>query len=253
MRLALDPRAGRLLRRVPRTNPYTVLELVLLSLLALQCARLFWVLLTPVGPVGDWRAASTRLSGAPTGVLGSFDPFFRLSGAAGPAVVTSMNLKLFGIRQDQASGRGSAIIATPDGQQRSFAVGEEIAPGVTLTAVGFDNVILSRGGQAEQLFMDQSPPAQTVAGAPTAPAAPAAPPSAVVVSPLPPPVSPPSNADPLASLGLAPGDVVSTINGQRVGSTEQARTIAREMSGRTVTVQVERNGRMVALRGRVGQ
>jgi general secretion pathway protein C len=250
MRLALDPRAGRLLRRVPRTGPYTVLELVLLSLLALQCARLFWVLLTPVGPVGDWQAASARPSAAPAGVLGSFDPFFRLGAQAGPVAVTSMNLKLFGVRQDQASGRGAAIIATPDGQQRSFAVGEEIVPGVTLTAVGFDNVTLSRGGQTEQLYMDQSPPAQAVGAAA---AVRPAPPPAAIVSPLPVPISPPSNADPLAGLGLAPGEVVSTINGQRVGSTEQARTIARELGGRTVTLQVERNGRMVALRGRVAQ
>ena len=40
--------------------------------------------------------------------------------------------RFYGIRQDQASGRGAAIIATPDGLQRSFAVGEEIVPGVTL-------------------------------------------------------------------------------------------------------------------------
>ena len=50
MRLALDPRARRLLQRVPRTNLYSLLELILLFLLAVQCARLFWVLVTPVGP-----------------------------------------------------------------------------------------------------------------------------------------------------------------------------------------------------------
>ncbi len=88
--------------------------------------------------------------------------------------VTSLNLKLFGIRQDQASGQGSAIIAGSDGQQRSIAVGEEIEPGVTLKAVGFDSVTISRGGADEQLFMDQSQAPATVA-APTGPAAPAAP------------------------------------------------------------------------------
>jgi general secretion pathway protein C len=77
-------------------------------------------------------------------------------------VVTSLDLALYGIRQDEASGRGSAIIATPDGVQRSFAVGEEIVPGVTLTAVAFDSVTISRGGVTEQLFMDQSPAAQVV-------------------------------------------------------------------------------------------
>jgi general secretion pathway protein C len=95
-------------------------------------------------------------------MLGSFDPFFRLSGAAGPVMVTSLNLKLYGIRQDQVSGRGSAIIAGSDGQQRSIGVGEEIEPGVTLKSVDFDSVTISRGGADEQLFMDQSQAPNTV-------------------------------------------------------------------------------------------
>ena len=60
MRRALDPRARRLLLRVPRANVYTVIELALLSLLALQCARLFWTIVTPVGPVGEWRLPASR-------------------------------------------------------------------------------------------------------------------------------------------------------------------------------------------------
>lgn len=260
MRLALDPRAGRLLRRVPRTSPYTMLELVLLSLLALQCARLFWVAVTPVGPVGAWQAASTRPAAGPAGVLGSFDPFFRLGGESGPVVVTSMNLKLFGVRQDHASGRGSAIIATPDGQQRSFAVGDEIVPGVTLTAVAFDSVTISRGGQSEQLFMDQSPEAQVVGGAPKGATPPspavAAPPHVTAVPTAQPAMAPAAQrggGDPLAALGLAPGDVVASVNGRKVGSADQARAMARELGGQTVTVQVERDGRIVTLRGRAGQ
>ena len=72
-------------------------------------------------------------------------------------VVTALNIQLFGTREDRATGRGSAIIATPDGRQTSFLVGEEIMPGVMLTGVGFDHVTITRGGVAEQLFIDQSP------------------------------------------------------------------------------------------------
>src|SRR3546814_10522583 len=127
MRLALDPRIRRLLRRVPHTTVYSVLELALLSALALQCARLVWTAATPVDPVGDWRAAAAMhpVASASGALLGEFDPFFRLSGDAGPVVVTSLELKLFGVREDRATGRGSAIFSTPDGAQRSFAVGEE--------------------------------------------------------------------------------------------------------------------------------
>ncbi|MGZ8305335.1 MAG: type II secretion system protein N, partial [Allosphingosinicella sp.] len=129
MRLAFDSR--RLIGRARGVNGWTVLEIALLALVALQCARLIWTALTPVGPLGDWRGAPDSRGDASAAALGGFDPFFRLSGAAGPVTVTSLNLKLFGIRQDQASGRGSAIIAASDGQQRSVGVGEEIEPGVT--------------------------------------------------------------------------------------------------------------------------
>jgi general secretion pathway protein C len=174
MRLAFDSR--RLIGRARSVNGWTVLELALLALIALQCARLIWTALTPVGPLGGWQSTAASGSDASAGLLGAFDPFFRLSGAAGPVTVTSLNLKLFGIRQDQASGQGSAIIAGSDGQQRSIAVGEEIEPGVSLKSVDFDSVTISRGGADEQLFMDQSttpaivtPPAGPARPAPTPP------------------------------------------------------------------------------------
>ena len=183
MRLAFDSR--RLIGRARGVNGWTVLELALLALIALQCARLIWTAVTPVGPLGDWQATADSRGDASAGLLGGFDPFFRLSGAAGPVTVTSLNLKLFGIRQDQASGRGSAIIAGSDGQQRSVAVGEEIEPGVTLKSVDFDSVTISRGGADEQLFMDQSQPTTAVAAPPAGPAA-----------PTPPVVNPTSSVEP---------------------------------------------------------
>ncbi len=277
MRLALDPRARRLLQRVPRTNVYSVLELLLLSLLAIQCARLVWTIVTPVGPVGDWKAPSElQPAGAGSiGLLAGFDPFFRLSTSGGRVVVTSLNLTLYGIRQDQASGRGSAIIATPDGEQRSYAVGEEIVPGVTLTAVDFDNVTISRGGVPEQLFMDQSPPAQTV-GPPGSP--PAVPPQIFPPSPVavpvvvaPPPrnpaadinfqprtagtrvtgvvVAPQGSGDGFRAAGLAPGDVIVRVNGRQVDSLDRIRSIGADLGGaRGAIVQVERDGRVITLR-----
>lgn len=181
MRLAFDSR--RLIGRARGVNGWTVLEIALLAMIALQCARLIWTGLTPVGPLGDWQGNVVR-DDSSAAVLSTFDPFFRLSGAAGPVTVTSLNLKLFGIRQDQASGQGSAIIATSDGQQRSVAVGEEIEPGVTLKSVDFDSVTISRGGADEQLFMDQSQAPGTMA--PTGPA--------------PPPVSAPPVVQPTSSV-----------------------------------------------------
>ncbi len=176
MRLQLDPRARALLRRLPVTNVYSVLELLLLAALAVQVARVVWTLVTPVGPLGAWRPAEPAVPTAPGDVLSGFDPFFRVGApAAGPAVVTTLQLQLFGTRLDDATGRGSAIIAGPDGVQESVAVGEEIQPGVVLKAVAFDHVTIERGGADEDLFLDQSSsvaPTTTPAGAPQSGGAP---------------------------------------------------------------------------------
>lgn len=157
MRLVLDARARALLRRLPRTNVYSALELLLLAGLAVQCARLFWVLATPVGPLGAWQPVQAGFNGSPTAMLQGFDPFFRLSGGDGKtAVITSLQLTLFGTRTNEATGAGSAIIAGPDGVQTSYAVGDEISPGIKLKSVAFDHVIIDREGAEENLFIDQS-------------------------------------------------------------------------------------------------
>jgi general secretion pathway protein C len=281
MRLAFDSR--RLIGRARGVNGWTLLEAALLALIAIQCARLIWTAATPVGPLGDWRGTGGEPPLASSYALGSFDPFFRLSGSAGPVSVTSLNLKLFGIRQDQASGRGSAIIAGSDGQQRSIGVGEEIEPGVTLKAVGFDSVTISRGGADEQLFMDQSqgpasvtPPGSPVPSAPpqviqpTSSVEPGGPP--VPPSNVPPPrpqvsvqprmngsqltgvtVRPQGNGDGLRALGLAPGDVVTAVNGRRIRSQEQVPGMIAELASSRAIVQVERDGRMVTLRPGAGR
>lgn len=175
MRLVMDGRARRLLRRIPVVNIYSAAELLLLAGLAAQAARLLWTIVTPVDPLGDWRPVAPVVAGVPADALASFDPFFRLQGQAGPATVTSLQLTLFGTRIDEAQGGGSAIIAGPDGVQNSILVGAEVAPGVRLQAVAFDHVTLDRGGAREDLFLDQSKPVQPVvpgvAASPPLPAA----------------------------------------------------------------------------------
>ncbi len=266
--LALTPRTERLLARLPRPTVYSAAELALLTLIAIQAARLFWIVATPVGPVGDWKAVSALAMPADGAALAGFDPFFRLAGGAGPAVVTSLNLKLHGVREDRATGRGSAIIALPDGRQMSFAVGEEVVPGVVLTAVGFDNVTISRGGAPEQIFLDQSPPAQNVGGPETG--APPGPPGQAGSAPAPAQpgepinfqprlaggrvtgviVSPGASADAFRAAGFVQGDVIVAVNGQRVSSMEQARALIGRTGGE-VNVVVDRGGRAVPMRVRL--
>ena len=262
MRLRTFPRADRLFHRLHRPGAMTAVELLLLVLIAVQAARLVWTLVTPVGPVGDWQPGGAAIAAAAP-ASPEFDPFFRLS-ATGSTVVTALNLKLYGVREDRATGHGSAIIALPDGSQRSFAVGEEILPGVTLAQVGFDSVTIDRAGAAEQIFLDQSLPARQ-ASAPAAAAAAAPAPARAPTTPV------PANSQiqfqprmrggratgvmvgpgidggyALRAAGFAPGDVIVSINGQPVTSVEQARALAAQSRGE-VSVIVNRRGRAVPL------
>ena len=188
MRLRFDARTRRLLRRLPVVNVYSLAELVLIGGLAIQSARLFWTIVTPIAPLGDWRPAAVAVPGRPYDVLAGFDPFFRLGARAqAPATVTALQLTLYGIRVDEASGRGSAIVAGPDNVQRSVAVGEEILPGVRLKSVAFDHITIDRGGTSEDLYLVQSDAPAGGAAAPvqTAPVgAPIAPPAAGGAPPI---------------------------------------------------------------------
>jgi len=270
MRLNIDARTRRILRRLPVVNVYSIAELVLIAGLGVQAARLVWVLVTPVSPLGDWRPAEVSVPGRPYDVLAGFDPFFRLGGVQqGPATVTSLQLTLFGIRVDEATGRGSAIVAGPDTIQKSVAVGEEIQPGVRLKSVAFDHITIDRGGTAEDLFLVQS-------DAPTGAAAtPGSPPSGgpAGAAGVPSPVRgnqireeigfipridagrisglvvrPQGTGNLFRSAGLREGDVVTAIGGRPVtGPQDLDRVTADFTGGGNIPITVERGTQTLAL------
>jgi general secretion pathway protein C len=220
---------------------------------------LAWAVVTPLGPVGNWRG-SAIVPPADVALLGRFDPFGRLGASDGPVAASSLPIKLFGVRLDAATGQGSAIIAGPDGVQQSFASGDTVMPGVILRSVAFDSVTVDRGGALEQVFLDQSvPPRAVVGGTPVlgAVAAPAPPtslipgvtlsaPSAMGVT-----VSGDAANPAFRASGLQPGDVVTAVNGSPVGQGTQidrllaapsetgitALTVSR--GGQTLTVNVQ--------------
>jgi len=225
----------------PRTA-YRALEAALLILIAVQLARLVWAAVTPAGPMGEVRSVQAEVQ---PGAI--FDPFFRVAAQPGSMIVTSLALKLFGVRVDEAIGGGSAIIATPDGVQSSFGVGDEIMPGVTLKQVAFDSVTIDRNGVSEQLFLDQSV-AAPVAGSdtvapPTLPGALRVEPGAAKATGI--TINPGGKGDMLLQAGLLPGDVVTAVNGQPVNAIE---TVTGQLSkGGPVTLQVERAGRTISV------
>ena len=258
MRLKLDARGRRLLARLPTVNVYSAAELLLLAGLATQAARLVWAVVTPVSPLGDWRPAPVAEVASPVALLNGFDPFFRLGAASGPAVVTSLQLTLFGIRVDEAMGKGSAIIAGADGIQRAIAVGEEVQPGVLLKAVAFDHVTIDRGGASEDLFLDQSgtaaPAAAATGGAAGVPSQPGA---GVPIAQLRQEIGfiPRIDSGRVSGLvvrsqgsgaafraaGLRDGDVITSLGGRPVSGPDDVERIARDFAGGgNVPIIVER-------------
>jgi general secretion pathway protein C len=188
-----------------------------------------------------------------------------MSGQSGNAVITSLPLKLYGVRLDEATGHGSAIIATPDGVQQSFAVGDELIPGIRLKSVARDNVTIDRGGSAEQLFLDQSvlaPTAQPASGAINGPTRqprldtgmPASQSDFVftprlekgIITGL--AVAPRRSIEPFHAAGFLPGDIVTQINGASFDSPQAAeRAIVGLPAGAPIAVTVERAGKSMAL------
>lgn len=281
MRLVLDARARAILRRLPVTTVYTGLELVLIAVLAVQCARLVYAVITPVGPVGTWRPEQGAIAGSPQAILRGFDPFFRTSGgdSAGPAAVTALQLTLYGTRIDGAQGGGSAIIAGADGVQQSIGVGQEISPGVVLKAVAFDHVTIDHAGRSEDLFITQ---------AEQAPAPAVAPPGAPLMGgggtppPGPPPGGTPGGTQSVTAAqlrsdigfipridggkvsgltvrsqgsgaafraaGLRDGDIVTQIGGRPVSGQADIERLGPQLArGGTISLSVERGGQVVPL------
>lgn len=94
---------------------------------------------------------------ADRGLLARLDPFFPVrADPAGSLPVTALPISLHGVRADSATGRGSAIIASGDGLQKVYAVGETLADGVTLAAIAADHVVIDRGGTREALWLDSA-------------------------------------------------------------------------------------------------
>ena len=253
------------------------IEAVLLVVLIIQIARLLWALATPVGLFGDWRAREPVLvsADARTALFAGFAPFFR-SGAAGDGAVqqvTSLPFRLFGIRLNEASGQGSAIIANEAGEQASYAVGDEIAPGIILKAVQFDHVIIERGGASEMLYIDQSggdapvvtpPPADagpalpaemSTGSAPTAPMAPESVLKAVNMVPRNQDgkvtgivINASDGGEALAQAGFRPGDIIVQVNGRPVtsmGDISQLQSAIRP--GARLSLMVERGASTVPI------
>ncbi len=270
MAASLAQRGATLFSKLPKPSLFGLLAAILALAIVIQGVRLFWTMVTPVAPVGDWRPKVPQPmdAAAQSALFASFDPFFRQQAAAeGNEKVTSLSLTLFGIRSNEASGAGSAIIADSEGVQYSYLTGEEIMPGVTLHAVAFDHVVLSNNGSLEKLFLDQSVPAETVGGEEQdATPQPTPEPNAVAGGDV--QLNPQSLASSIQlaprneggavtglvvsakddgammrAAGLRAGDIITKVNGQAISSA--ADMISQLRPGARLSVEVERGAQTI--------
>lgn len=230
-------------------------EFGLVLLIAFLAARLFWTIFEPM-PAIEAPPPSAVARPAPIAVGNPFRTAGAPAAVDSPGVAalggTNLSLVLRGTWLDPE--RASAVIATPDGKQKTYFVGDAICCGATLAEVFRDKVIISRDGMREALHL------------PTKQDKPYTPPSLPSAS-APPPVKSFSDlvriepklnasgisevrlhpgADParFASLGFSDGDELIAINGQPLPKTpvELDQAIQDMRGARQISVTVERNG-----------
>jgi len=247
-----------------------VVENVVVALLALQVARLGWLALTPVAPGGDSaNAAATATVPASPPSLPTIDVFFRNATVGSSGTGEALGYRLFGVRK--VAGDGGSAILGKDGEQASYAVGREVAPGIRLASIGKEHVVLAANGARHRLDLPQlattdradsrpaalptvAPPKTSSATLATAltegsTAAPTTPrptsPSIAQASAAGDgyTITPGVRAAMLRPTGLRPGDVVLSVNGRPVDPARLA-GLQDELKGQAqLTIQYRRDGK----------
>ena len=65
------------------------------------------------------------------------------------------SLRLIGVASAEDAREGHALFAVQAGKGKFVAVGEAVVPGVVLTEVGPDHVVMEREGLAERLGLER--------------------------------------------------------------------------------------------------
>lgn len=225
-----------------RTWLPAAVAVVMVALLALQVGRLAWIFLVPAAPARVDTGATTAATTPPPS-LPTADVFFRNSMATGGGRNEAAGYRLYGVRR---GATGDSAILGRDGAQSSTRAGGEVAPGVVLESVAADHVVLVAGGTRHRLDLPDpsaTNPATATATLPAA-AAPALPPAAPDATTTEGgyTIKPRDDSPLLRYAGLAPGDVLLSIDGDPI----EAGTLAdlrKQVAGRPqVRLQYRRDG-----------
>lgn len=239
----------------------SALACVLLALLALQCARVVWVMITPIGPLGTAQVATPAQAELPALRR---DVFYR-----SVAEANSDGIVLHGIRAGGA--QAAAFLSSGDGRQGAYRIGDGVVAGVTVQAIASDHVLLRTGSGVRRLALVEStasaaatsPATTTTAAAGGAPAVTsnvgtaAGTATAAAVDPQQLlttaglrasedgsgfTVMPRGDGALLRQAGLAPGDVLTQLNGRTLDA-EHLRELQDELrDGQAATLTYRRDG-----------
>ena len=246
----------------------TLVEGAYVILFAVLLVRLIVLIRTPV-PVPE-PAAVQPSGGAsvPLSVLTAQNPFGgEMDDDAPPAeyadaAETTLDLTLAGL--NIGPDLTTAIIQTPDGRQRTYALDQEILPGVVFRDARPNQAIISRDGLTETLTLREAkegaaPPRRRPLGQARGQDLPA---SAAVLTPAQAlaavseavsirqqedgalALHPGGASDAFTRAGFAPGDVIVAVDGTPApGDAERVLEMIADMPpGRPVTITVERSG-----------
>jgi general secretion pathway protein C len=173
--LRLPPALLRAYERHARVLPRFA-EVLLVVLVAQAAAVLSWKLL-PVGAAGQWQAppvmpaqSASGTSGPDVEAIASAHLFGEAQAPADPALSemaeapdTRLDLTLLGILSATAERGSRALIGSSNGEEKPYAIGDDVTRGTTLQAIFPDRVILARAGRLETLRLDKDAPARALA------------------------------------------------------------------------------------------
>jgi general secretion pathway protein C len=274
--LSLQPFA-RLYEQHGRKLP-PVAELLLVVVIAWLCARLIWALM-PTPAAAQWRAVA--LPSQPVSaqrrtdlqsivdkhLFGVYQPTPTGQNAA-EAPETRLSLTLIGVLAATEAGESRALIGSSDGDEKPYALGDDVIRGVSLQAIFPDRVVLSRDGTLETLRLNKDAPTTGTAPAPIASTVP--PGTAQLLTQIRDQVlSDPSKASQFIRIqpanvdgkltgfrvypgrdrgafnqvGLQPGDLVTSVNGIQLDDSQKALQMLTELSkANSISLTVQRGG-----------
>lgn len=240
-----------------------LVELVLFVLLCILVARLFWLLFAPISVAsGPAPVSPTTKAQETAAVVSPFRQIVALQQAPPVEEIipedvqeTSLDLSLNGVWLDGENS--TAIIATPDGKQGIFKIGDEIWDGVTLEEAYPNQVRINRRGIIESIKLPNKTDYSTLEDTPP------------TTERLPTPVDPVSEAPTILTdivrfeptidfegqpafgvyainghqtrfeaLGLRNGDIIRTVENRRIANIPEI--LSRINGKETVRVVVER-------------